>query len=258
MVRIDDVVRRALRRDPTLVEPNGSIAESRHRAEVVGHEDDGLALRAELADLREAFVLEVLVADRENLVHEQHVRVEVHRDRKAEPHVHAGRIGLHVRVEEAAEVGEVLDRGHDPVDLGSLEPEQRPVEVRVLAAAEVGMKARADLEQRRDASVHLEHARTRLRGSGEELEQRGFARAVRADHAERTALIDGEAHVAERLHFLARRVLAQHGFLQRAAALAPEPVGLREVLGTDGHSHGSLLTVGTQRDRSGAGRLWLE
>src|SRR5207249_4012770 len=99
------------------------------------------------------------------------------------------------------------------IDLGALQPEQRAVEVRVLAAAEVGMEARADLEQRRDAAIHLKRARGRLRGSGEELEQRGLARAVRPDDPERSTWVDREAHVVERLHPLGGRVLAEERLL---------------------------------------------
>src|SRR5438128_9752287 len=111
----------------------------------------------------------------------------MYRDRKAEAHVHAARVRLHGRVEETSEIRKLLDRRHRAVDLAAFQSEQRAVQIRVLAAAEVGMEARADLEQRRDPAIHLERARGRLRGPREELEQRGLPRAVRADDAERSA-----------------------------------------------------------------------
>ena len=88
------------------------------------HEDDRLLGRAELADLGEALVLEVLVTDREHFVHEENVRLQVYRDRETEPHVHAARVGLHRGVEEAADVGELLDRGHRAVHLLAREAEE--------------------------------------------------------------------------------------------------------------------------------------
>src|SRR5205823_1164511 len=88
------------------------------------------------------------------------------------------------------DVGEVLDRRHDPVHLLPREAEQRAVEVRVLTPAEVGMEAGADLEEGRDATVHLERSGGRLRRAGEELEERRLPGAVRADDAERVRRVD--------------------------------------------------------------------
>src|SRR3989442_11046945 len=151
----------------------------------------------------------------------------MHRDRKAEAHVHATRVRLHGGVEETPEVGELLDRRHRAVDRAALQTEERAVQVRVLAAAEVRMEARADLEQRRDPAGHLERARGRLGRPREELEQRGLPRAVRADDAERSARLDREAHVVERLHVFAARVLAVGWLLWRVPALSAKLVGLR-------------------------------
>src|SRR5439155_15617792 len=70
VIRVDDVVGHALCGEDTLVEPDRAMAEPRDGAEIVGHQDDRLLRRAELADLGEALVLEVLVADRKHLVDE--------------------------------------------------------------------------------------------------------------------------------------------------------------------------------------------
>src|SRR2546423_415494 len=141
VIRVDDVVRRAFRADDSLVQPDRALAEARDRAEIMRHEHDRLLRRAELADLCEALVLEVLVADREHLVDEEDVRLEVHRDREAEAHVHAARVRLHGSVKEAADVGELLDRRHGPVHLLARESKQRAIEVRVLAAAEIRVES---------------------------------------------------------------------------------------------------------------------
>ena len=50
----------------------------------------------ELVDPVEALALERLVADRQHLVDEQHVGVDVHGDREAEAHVHARGVVLHL------------------------------------------------------------------------------------------------------------------------------------------------------------------
>ena len=140
----------------------------------MGDEHDRLLRGAELADLGEAFVLEVLVPDREHLVDEKDVRLEVHRDREPEAHVHAARVRLHGGVEEAADVGKLLDRGHGPVHLLPREAEERAIEIRVFAAAEIGVESGTDLEQCGDPTVHLVRPGRRLRGPGEELEEGRF------------------------------------------------------------------------------------
>ena len=58
-----------------------------------------------------ALLLEVLVADREDLVEQEDVGIELRRDREAEPHLHAGRIVLQRHVHEVAQPGV----GHDRV-----------------------------------------------------------------------------------------------------------------------------------------------
>ena len=50
---------------------------------------------------------EALVADGQHLVDEQHVGVDVNRDREAEAHVHPRRVGLDRRVDEVVHLGEV-------------------------------------------------------------------------------------------------------------------------------------------------------
>ena len=210
------------------------MAEARDRPEIVRDEHDRLLRRAELADLCEALVLEVLVANGEHLVDEQHVGVEMHRDAEPKAHVHAARVRLHRGVEEPADVGELLDRRHDPVHLLAREPQERSIQIRVLAPAEVRMEAGTDLEERGHPAVDLERATRRFRGPRQELEECRFPGAVRADHAERLARLDREAHVAQRLDPLRRRVLPQEGLLERARALAAELVRLGDVIRADG------------------------
>src|SRR4051812_27633592 len=101
------------------------------------------------------------------------------------------------------------------------------------------MEAGAELEQRRDAAMHLDRATRRARRAGHQLEQRRLARPVRANDAERLALLDLEGDVLECLDDLRRAVLPEERLLQRAAALAAHAIGLRDVLRADGETHAS-------------------
>ena len=60
----------------------------------------------EALELLEALLLEGGVADREHLVDQQHLGVDLDRDREGEPHGHAGRVVLQLEVDELLELGE--------------------------------------------------------------------------------------------------------------------------------------------------------
>ena len=115
-------------------------------------EHDRAPVLGDLLHLAEALALEVGVADREHLVDEQDLRLEVRGDREREPHVHAARVALDGRVDEALDPRELDDLVELRLDLAPAHAENRAVEEDVLAARELGMKAGADLEQRGDAA----------------------------------------------------------------------------------------------------------
>ena len=100
-----------------------AVAEPLDRGRVVRDEQDRAAALLERGDDAEALSLEALVADREDLVEEQDVRLEERGDREAEPHRHPRRVRPHRPVDRVLELGERDDlvealadlaRGADP------------------------------------------------------------------------------------------------------------------------------------------------
>ena len=63
----------------------------------------------DLVHLAQRLALEGGVADREHLVDEQDLGLEVGGDGEGEPHLHAARVALDRRVEEALDLGELDD-----------------------------------------------------------------------------------------------------------------------------------------------------
>ena len=102
---------------------------------------------------------EAFVADGEHFVDEQHVRVDVDRDREAEPHVHPGRVGLDRRVDELLQLGELDDLVEAARDLLLRQPEHDAVDEDVLAAGDLGVEAGAELDEGGDAAAHHELSR---------------------------------------------------------------------------------------------------
>ena len=145
--------------------------------------------RATSLILPEALLLERGVADREHLVDEQNLGLEMRGDRERESHVHAARVALDRGVEEALDLGERDDLVESALDLGAPHAEDRAVEVDVLAAGELGVKAGADLEQRADTARETARPSVGSVIRDEDLQQRALAGAVAADDADHLAFL---------------------------------------------------------------------
>ncbi len=78
----------------------------------------------------------------------------------------------------------------------------------IFAAGQLGMEAGADFEQAADAAVERGAALGGARDAREHFEQRGFAGAVSADHADDFALLNFERNVADGPDVVLRLALA--------------------------------------------------
>ncbi len=146
--------------------------------------------------LSRQLTLELLVADREHLVDDQHLGFEMCRDREAQPHLHAAREVLHGCVDEALDAGELDDRVELAAHLDAAHPEDRSREEDVLSPREIDVKAGADFEQRADPPADLGPAFGRHRDARQELEQRALPRAVATDDPGHLSGHDLEVDVA--------------------------------------------------------------
>ena len=97
----------------------------------------------------------------------------------------------------SGDAGEVDDLVELAVDLGLFHAEDRAVEVDVFAAGQFGVEAGADFEEGADAAAHPDFAFGRLGDAAEDLEERGFARAVGSDDADDGSGLNFEGDVAE-------------------------------------------------------------
>ena len=221
-----------------MLEGGGLVAHLPDEVGGVGDDDDRPAFGLERLHLVDALPLEGLVADREDLVDEEDLRVDVDGHGEAQPNVHPRRVVLHRRVDERLELGEADDVVEDPVDLGVLEPEDRPVEVDVLTAGELRVKAGAEFEQRRHSPGGADDAGGRLDDAGHALEERALARAVGAEEADGGPGLDVEIDVAQRGEVLvADASELEDPFLERSRLLPVEPERLGEALDLDRRGH---------------------
>ena len=95
------------------------------------------------------------------------------------------RVALDRRVEEPLDLGEGDDLVELARDLGARHAEDGAVEVDVLAAGQLGVKAGADFEQaRRRGRGSSTRPSRRLGDARQDLQQRALAGAVAADDAD--------------------------------------------------------------------------
>ncbi len=214
---------RSVERDPACIQQQRSVAEPPHRVGVVAHEEDRPPLVRGVAHLAEALPLKGRVAHRENLVHDQDVRFQVGGHGEGQPQVHAARIVLHGSVDEAFDLGEGDDFVELAADLLPRHPQDRTVEVDVLAPGELPVEARPHFEQRPHPAAD---PRLPFRGfgdAGKDLEERALSRAVASDDAEDFAAADFEGDVAQRPDYIGivRHAPAAHEPPHRRSEAAP-------------------------------------
>ena len=168
------------------------------------------------------FCAEIHVADRKNLVDEEHVRVGLHRHGKAEPREHAARIDEHGLIEKLSEFREIAHPVEPFFDRCPVHAEQHPAQDGVLPAGEVALEADANGQQRdAEARVAVDPAAIHRHDARQRAHERALARAIGTEHAEGLALANLEGHVAQRPEFL------------RPRQFAPQPVVDADVLGAD-------------------------
>ena len=169
-------------------------------------EDDRAPAFGHLAHLAEAFALECRVTDRQHLVHDQDLRLEMGRDGEGQPDVHPTRVALDRRVQEPLDLGELDDLVELAPYLLAAHAEDDAVEEDVLPARQLRMEPGPDLEEAADAAPHLDAPLGRLRDPAEDLQEGRLPGAVSPDDPEPLSPSELEAEVAQRPELLARRL----------------------------------------------------
>ena len=166
--------------------------------QVVADEDQRLVVRQKVLDLAHALPLEVLVADRQDLVDEEHLVVHVGRDREPEAELHARAVGAHGVVDEALQFGELHHLRDELLDDLFGHAQHRAGEANVLPSRELGVEPEPEVQEARHRAVDVDPPLGGLRDPREEPEQGALPGSVCTDHSERGASPDLEVDVAER------------------------------------------------------------
>src|ERR1035437_2276217 len=197
-VRIHDIAGRAHLPYPPMLQPGGLIAHVSDRAERVGYEHYRGPTLAEFEQVIKALALELLVPNFDDFVHHQDLRIDGHGDCKAKANVHPAGIDLDGRIDEVAQPREVNDSLHGRVNLLAAQAQDGAVKPDVLAAGEIGVKARPELQQRRNPPIDDDCATGRTVDARQNLERRRLAGPVLTHETERAAALDVEGRIPQR------------------------------------------------------------
>ena len=142
---------------------------------------------AQLPYALHALALEAQVADRDHLVDQQRLRLELGDDAEGEPQLHALAVGPHRRVGEALELGE-LDHGADQRARLRAPPAVHDERGhRVLAARSGEVEPAVEAQHRGGAGRQPHRAAGRPAEAGGQAQQRRLAGAVGADEPDALA-----------------------------------------------------------------------
>ena len=179
------------------MQPNRAVTEDLDVKQRMRAEQDGRAALLDFHDAVKRAPSKSAITNRQGFVDDQHIRVNAGGDGKRQAHMHAAGIGLDRLIDVHTDVGEGNDLVDFLVDLALGQTQRGSVEIDIFATCEVKIEARTEFEQGSNSAMRLERTTAWRYGSGNELQQRGFARAVDTDDTQHLALLQAEVDIGD-------------------------------------------------------------
>src|SRR5690606_14254397 len=230
----------------TTVQQNSLGTQPLHRPHIMTHKQHRPPLTlAHFVHLAQALLLKLSIAHREYFINDQNLRFQMRGDGKCKSDFHATAVVLHRCVQEFLDSAEIDNRVKLLADLRAAHAEDRAVEVNVLPARKLRMKARAHLEQRRHPPGDLETPGAGISNARQDLQQRALPRTVPPNDRHRLAFPDLEGYILQPPELFARPFSRPaHKPTQparkRAAKVAFDPVTDHEFFSETIYSYGDI------------------
>src|SRR5689334_1937905 len=141
-----------------------------------------------------ALLMKALVADRDDLVDEETVEFDHHRNRKRQPRPHSRRIGFHRLLQVNAKLGKLLDELNL---VGWIDTVDAADETEVVETGQSALERAAERERPRNAHAPLDQSCRRQLRSADEPDQRRLAGSIPSENSDALAASDGEIDVAK-------------------------------------------------------------
>src|SRR5271166_5728505 len=136
----------------------------------MAHEQDGAPLLScNVMHLPETLLLKFRVAHCEHFFYDQDFRLQMGSDGEGEPHIHTAAVAFHWRIEEFFDLSERNDLVELCLNLGAAHPENRTIQIDVLASGQFRVKAGADFKQAGHATFDADPAFGWFRDSAQNL-----------------------------------------------------------------------------------------
>src|SRR5271157_62953 len=135
--------------------PLTKIADCRH---IVADKQDRATASGCVMHLTETFLLKFRVAHSKDFVHDQDFWFQMGSDRKGESHIHTAAVAFHWRIEEFFDFSERNDLVKLCLNLGAAHPEDRTIQIDVLASGQFRVEAGADFKQAGHATLDADPA----------------------------------------------------------------------------------------------------
>ena len=164
-----------------MIEQQYPVAVFTDAVQIVADKQNCLALLLEFFELPITLCLEKDVPDRQCLIDNQNLRIDIDRHSKSQPHKHTAGVRLDRLVHKVADIGKVQNILQSRIDLFLGKADHRPLQIDVLHARIFHVKSCAKLEQRGNPTVHDHLSGRRIQHAGDNLQDRRLPGSVRTD-----------------------------------------------------------------------------
>src|SRR5262249_18561373 len=161
----------------------------------MGNEQNRPSTTGNLTHLAKAFFLKLRIAHGQHFVNDKNLGLQMRCDREGEPDIHAARVALHRRIQEAFHLGEGDDLVEFTLYFSARHAEDRAVQEDVFAPCELGVEACADLQQAGHPAPNSYPPFARLGDARKDLQQRAFPCAIAANNTQDLTTPYPKAHV---------------------------------------------------------------
>jgi hypothetical protein len=86
-----------------MVQDNAPVADTGYKVQIMANDNQRLSRVGKLFDLIEAFTLEWLISNCQDLIDKKDFRIRMDSHRKREPQIHSGRVELHLGIDEVTD-----------------------------------------------------------------------------------------------------------------------------------------------------------
>ena len=117
---------------------------------------DSSAKSSDIFHFAETFFLKLGIPHRQHFIDDENLRIEVRGDGEGKPDIHAAGVALDRRVNEFFDSGKSDDFIEFSANLGPSHAQDGAIKENILSSGQLGVKARANLEQAGDASLDLD------------------------------------------------------------------------------------------------------